>query len=255
MTTLPLSLQLYTVRDALAADWEGTLERVAEMGYLGVETAGFGYAPSMATAIDKIKSLGLEISGAHSGLPLGDAKDQALEMMEALGNNRLICAWVDPSNFGSVDSIKALTNQFNEANAVAKSAGLSLGFHNHWFEYWNVDGRNGLEVMIAEGLDDDVFFEMDTYWTQTARANVVEELERFGSRVPLIHVKDGPTGHASNMTAVGQGVMDFHTIIPAAKSAEWLVVELDRCDTDMMTAVKESIEYLTAEGLGRGRSN
>lgn len=252
-STLPISLQLYTVRDALAADWEGTLEKVAEMGYVGVETAGFSYAPSMETAIAKIKGLGLEISGAHSGLPLGDAKNEALEMMAALENSRLICAWVNPENFASINSIKALTDQFNEASGIAKAAGLSLGFHNHWFEYWNVDGRNGLEVMIAEGLDDDVFFEMDTYWAQTARANVVEELNRFGSRVPIIHVKDGPTGHASNMTAVGQGVMDFHTIIPAAKSAEWLVVELDRCDTDMMTAVKESIEYLTAEGLGRGK--
>ena len=57
MTTLPISLQLYTVREDLNKDWEGTLERVAEMGYVGVETAGFSYAPSMEAAIDKIKSL------------------------------------------------------------------------------------------------------------------------------------------------------------------------------------------------------
>ncbi len=251
--TLPISLQLYTVRDALAADWEGTLEKVAEMGFVGVETAGFSYAPSIEAAIAKIKGLGLEISGAHTSLPLGDAKNQALEMMDALGNNRLICAYVDPSNFRTIDNIKGIVAQFNEANAIAKAAGLTFVYHNHWFEFGNVDGRNGYEVMIDEGLEDDVLFELDNYWVQTANIDAAEIVAKYADRTPLLHIKDGPTGYASNMTALGTGVMDYRKIIPLATSAEWLVVELDRCDTDMLTAVSESINWLKAEGLGHGK--
>lgn len=252
-TILPISLQLYTVRDNLATDWEGTLERIAEMGYIGVEMAGFSYANVKEQVIRKIKDLGLEISSAHFELPIGEVKNDILDAMHAMGNDKLICAWVNPDNFKSIDSIKALVERFNESNAIAKAAGLKFGFHNHWFEFWNVDGRSGLQVMIDEGMDNDIFFEIDTYWAQTARVDPVAEIARYADRVKLLHIKDGPTGHASNMTAVGTGVMDFHKIIPAATSAEWLIVELDRCATDMLTAVKESIEYLTAEGLGRGR--
>ncbi len=250
---LPISLQLYTLRDALASDWEGTLEQVAAAGYVGVEMAGFAYADVKEQVIAKIKDLGLQFSSAHFELPVGEVKKDILDAMAAMGNDKLICAWVDPSNFKSVDKIKGLVEQLNQSNAVAKAAGLKFGYHNHWFEFGNVDGRNGYEVMIDEGLDDDIFFEIDTYWVATAYADPVAEITKYADRIPFLHIKDGPTGYASNMKAVGQGIMDFHKIIPAATSAEWLVVELDRCDTDMLTAVRESIDYLAAEGLGRKR--
>ncbi|MEM8863416.1 MAG: sugar phosphate isomerase/epimerase [Chloroflexota bacterium] len=248
---LPISVQLYSVRDALAADWEGTLEQIASMGYVGVETAGFAYAPSQANAINKIQSLGLTISGAHSPHPTGDNKNQVLETMAATGSTRLISAFMPPENYQSIDEIKKLVGEFNQSNANAKAAGLSFGIHNHWWEYEMVDGKRAIQHLIDEGLDDDIFFEIDTYWVATAGAGVVQEITKYADRIPLLHIKDGPTGSDSNMVAVGQGVMDFHSIIPAAPNAEWLVVELDRCDTDMLTAVRESIDYLAAEGLGR----
>lgn len=252
--TLPIAVQLYTVRDALAQDWEGVLEQIAEMGFLGVETAGFGYAPSMEAALEKLNGLGLQQISAHGRMPLGDDKQPMLDMMDALGSNRLICAGTGHDRFGSIDSIKERVATFNEANAVAKGAGLQFGLHNHWWEFVNVDGRSGMDILIEEGLDEDIFFELDTYWIQTAWLNPTEVVSKYAGRVPLLHVKDGPTGIASNMTAVGDGVMDYQRIIAAAPNCEWLVVELDRCDTDMLTAVKGSIDYLIAEGLGHGRS-
>lgn len=250
---LPIALQLYTVRDALAQDWEGVLEQIAEMGYAGVETAGFGYAPSMEAAIEKLNRLGLTPISAHGRLPLGDDKAPMLEMMAALGCDKLICAGTGHDLFGSVELIRERVATFNEANGVAKAAGLKFGLHNHWWEFVNVDGRSGMDVLIAEGLDEDIFFEIDAYWVQTAWLNAADVVSGYASRVPLLHVKDGPTGIRSNMVAVGEGIMDYKTIIPAATECEWLVVELDRCDTDMLTAVKGSIDYLVAEGLGRGR--
>ncbi|MFT5195291.1 MAG: sugar phosphate isomerase/epimerase, partial [Candidatus Promineifilaceae bacterium] len=147
---LPISVQLYTVRENLVTDWEGTLEQIAEMGYVGVEMAGFAYAPIKEKVIGKIKELGLEISSAHFELPIGEVQNDIIDSMHAMGNDKLICAWVSPDNFKSIDSIKALVEKFNISNGVAKSAGLQFGFHNHWFEFWNVDGRSGLQVMIDE---------------------------------------------------------------------------------------------------------
>ncbi|MEM7802869.1 MAG: sugar phosphate isomerase/epimerase, partial [Chloroflexota bacterium] len=90
--TKPVALQLYTVREALAADWEGTLEQVAKMGYVGVESAGFGYAPSPQAAIDKINGLGLEIMAAHSPLLTDDNAAERLDSMAQQGAKRIICA-------------------------------------------------------------------------------------------------------------------------------------------------------------------
>ena len=248
----PIAIQLYTVREAMAQDWIGTLEKIAEMGYLGVETAGFGYAPSVAAAVAKFAELGLTVVGAHSPLPLGEQQAQVLETMAALGASRLICAGTGRDQFGTLADVKERAQTFNEANAVAKANGLSFGLHNHWWEYTMVDGRRAYDI-LQEDLDDDIFFEIDTYWVQSAGFDAATEVAKLNERAPLLHIKDGSTKQEDSMLAVGSGVMDVPKIIAAGTNAEWLVVELDRCETDMMTAVKESIQYLTREGLGRGR--
>ena len=252
-TALPIALQLYTVREALAADWEGTLEKIAAMGYVGVESAGFGYAPSPEVAIAKIQGLGMEIMAAHAPLLTAENADELLGSLKMQGASRIVCAGMGRDQFGSVESVQGRVEVFNAANAIAKAAGAQFGVHNHWWEFANIDGRSGFDVMIDLGLDDDIFFELDTYWIQTSWLNAVEVVGKYSARTPLLHIKDGPTGKASNMVAVGDGVMDVAGVIAAGKGAEWLVVELDRCDSDMMTAVEGSINYLVANGLGRGR--
>ena len=216
----PIGIQLYTVRDALAADWEGTLEKIAEMGYLGVETAGFGYAPSVEAARAKYESLGLEVIGAHSGLPLGDKKNEVLETIAALGSDNLICAGTGRELFGTVDSIKERAATFNEVNAICKANGLKFGLHNHWWEYAMVDGRTAYDIMLDD-LDDDIFFEIDTYWVTAAGLDAAAEVAKLNHRAPLLHIKDGSTKHEDSMMAVGSGVMDFHKVIPAGSNAKW----------------------------------
>lgn len=247
----PIAIQLYTVRDALAEDWQGTLEKIAELGYVGVETAGFGYAGSVEKAKAEYDRLGLQVVGAHSPLPLGDNQTEIIETMQALGSQRLICAGTGHDLFSTEADIKARAAAFNEANAVCKANGLSFGLHNHWWEYADVNGRIAYDILL-EDLDDDIFFEIDTYWVASSGHDPVAEIQKLGNRVPLLHIKDGSTKKEDDMVAVGQGVMDFHKVIPAAVAAEWLIVELDRCGTDMMTAVSESYSYLTSNGLAKG---
>jgi sugar phosphate isomerase/epimerase len=106
---------------------------------------------------------------------------------------------------------------------------------------------------MLEYLSPDVFFEIDTYWVQTAGPDPAEVVKKLGQKAPFLHIKDGPCVKGEPMVAVGDGVMDFPSIIEAGEgTTEWLVVELDACATDMMEAVKKSYDYLVGTGLARG---
>ena len=249
--TTPIALQLYTLRELLAQDYEGTVRNVAGMGYLGVETANmFGDSPASAARL--FGELGLTVCGAHSPLPLGDQKQEVIDTMGALGCKRLIVAWQPPEKYASLDGIRSICDILNEAAAVGRTYGFQVGYHNHWFEYQPVEGRLPVDVML-EHLDPDVFFEVDVYWVQTAGQDPVEVVHRLGSRAPLLHVKDGPCQLDADMTALGEGVVDIPGVVAAgAGSTEWLVVELDRCATDMLEAVRKSYRYLVEKGLGHG---
>lgn len=252
--TTPIALQLYTVRDRLAQDFEGTIREIADIGYVGVETANmFGGSPASAARL--FSELGLTVCGAHSPLPLGDQKQEVIDTMGALGCKRLIVAWQPPEKYKSLEGIKSICDSLNEGAAVARTNGFQVGYHNHWFEYELLEDRLPIEVML-EHLDPDVFFEVDVYWVQTAGQDPAQVVRRLGSRAPLLHVKDGPCQIDAPMTALGEGVVDIPGVVSAgAESTEWLVVELDRCATDMMEAVRKSYQYLIEKGLGRGNKN
>src|SRR5687767_4418817 len=162
----PIALQLYTIRELLAQDFEGTIRKVADMGYVGVETANmFGDSPASAAKL--FSELGLTVSGAHSVLPIGDKRQEVIDTMGALQCKRLIVAWQPPEKYKSLDGIKSICDSLNEGAAVAKAHGFKLGYHNHWFEYEPLESRIPIDVML-EYLDPDVFFEVDVYWVQTA---------------------------------------------------------------------------------------
>jgi sugar phosphate isomerase/epimerase len=247
----PIAIQLYTVRDALSADWRSTLLKIAEAGYLGVETAGFSYAPPKEVKA-LFDELGLQVVGAHAGLPSPENQDELLRTLDIMECRRLICAGSGSEHFGTLADVQERTRTFNAANAFARSHNLTFGLHNHWWEFTPIEGRLAYDVLRDE-LDEDIFFELDIYWAQSAGVDPVDYLNQLGAKVPLVHVKDGSTDQADAMVAVGQGKMDIPAALHAAKHAEWLIVELDRCDTDMMTAVIESYRYLTEAGMASGR--
>jgi sugar phosphate isomerase/epimerase len=249
--TTPIALQLYTLRERMAEDFEGTIREVADMGYVGVETANlFGESPAFAARL--FGELGLRVIGAHSPLPLGDEKQKVIDTMGALECRRVIVAWQPPEKYQTLDGIKSVCDTLNEGAAVARKHGLQVGYHNHWFEYQPMENRIPVDVML-EYLEPEVFFEVDVYWVQTAGQDPVKVVHRLGSRAPLLHIKDGPCDMEAPMTALGEGVVNIPEVVGAgAGSTEWLVVELDRCATDLTEAVQKSYQYLIGKGLARG---
>jgi len=249
----PIALQLYSIREALAKDFQGSLEKIAEMGYIGVETAGFPPEVTPAAARQLFKKLGLTIAASHLPLPLGEDKNKVLDMAGELGCRRMICAYLPAEQYyNTLDNVRRSCDLLNEANVVARANGLSLGVHNHWWEFEAVEGEYPYYLWL-EHLEADIFFEIDTYWVKTAGLDPVAVLAEFGDRAPLLHIKDGPAEIEPPMTAVGTGVMDIPKIIEAVgDKPEWLIIELDRCATDMFKAVAESYAFMIGEGLARG---
>jgi sugar phosphate isomerase/epimerase len=130
---------------------------------------------------------------------------------------------------------------------------MTFGIHNHWWEFQKVEGRYVYHVML-ELLDPAIFFEIDTYWVQTAGLDPAQVVKELGPRVPLLHIKDGPAVKGEPQVAVGDGVLDVPSIVQAAQGVtEWLVVELDHCATDMIQAVAKSCQYMVEAELAYGK--
>ena len=257
LTSNPLALQLYTVRDQLPAGRKALLRTIRSLGYGAVEPYDVRTDPAALRA--DLDEAGLAVCSVHARA-LGEEADALLDGARILGAGTVIVPSVPAERFADSDAIKALAREFNETAARAGERGLRFGYHNHAFEMSPVaDGRTGLEA-LADSLDAAVLLEVDIYWAAVGGptpptpptppgADVPALLRRLGDRVRYLHVKDGPVTRDDPMTAVGAGRMPVAEILAACPSAEWHVVELDRCATDMIRAVGDSLAWLAGHGL------
>jgi sugar phosphate isomerase/epimerase len=243
----PVALQLYTVREQLAADRAGVLKRVAAFGYGAVEPFGILQDPEGLRA--DLDAADLSVCSVHAA-PIGAEADAVIGAARTLGADTVIVPYLPPPRFADADGVRGIAAELNEASARLAGAGLRLGYHNHDFELSTLIGGTPALEVLAASLDDAVLLEVDTYWAAVGGQDVAALLGRLGDRVRYLHVKDGPIVNREDfMTAVGSGRMPVAEILAASPSATWHVVELDRCATDTMTAVGDSLAWLTAQGL------
>lgn len=238
------------MREAAKEDFPGVLQRIAKIGYKGVEFAGLhGHKPSEISML--IQNFGLMVSCSHTVTPTKENLSEILDVELALGNKWVISGY-GPDRFKSIDMCKKAAEEFNTAAELIKPYGLNYGVHNHWWEFDIVEGRQVFEILMEEAPD--IFSELDVYWTAYGKANPVEVIKKHKSRIPLLHIKDGTLTENSPHTAVGDGVLDMPAIIGAADPnvLEWVIVELDSYDGDMFEAVQRSYDYLTKSGLAEG---
>ena len=254
MSAAPISIQLYTLREAAAQDFAAVIDRLGRIGYVGVEPAGF-HDLSPREFRRRVEDAGMQVSGAHVPLPLGEQANELLDTQEELGNRDLVVAFYPPGRFEDAGSVQKTADELNRANETVRARGMTLGYHNHWWEFANqIDGESAHARLFAL-LDPTVFAEIDTYWAKVGGADPVAVIDALGARARMLHVKDGPADdEKAPMTAVGEGVMDVPAITGASADVEWHVVELDRCASDMFEAVERSYAYLVGSGLSRGRA-
>jgi sugar phosphate isomerase/epimerase len=246
----PLSIQLYTLREEAAKDFPAVLRTVAEIGYQGIEFAGLhGHSPQSIKAL--IDDLGLVASSSHTGLPTKDTVAQLVETEQILGNTYLISG-MGPDQFKTIDDCKRSAEKFQTAAELLKPYGMTFGMHNHWWEFSDVDGQLVYDLVLEAAPD--IFSELDVYWAAFGGHDPAQVVAKNKARLPILHIKDGMLEKDGPMTAVGSGKLDMPAIIGAADPSvlKWLVVELDRCATDMTEAVRGSYTYLTQKGLAAG---
>jgi sugar phosphate isomerase/epimerase len=246
VTANPAAVQLYTVRELLATDRAEVLKRIAGYGYGAVEPFGIINDPQGLRA--DLDAAGLSVCSAHSA-PVGEDAEAVIDAARILGADTLIVPFLPPPRFADADGVRAVAAELNEAAARLAGQGMRLGYHNHDFELSSLIGGTPALEVLADQLDEAVLLEVDTYWAAVGGQDVVALLGRLGHRVRYLHLKDGPVVDREDfMTAVGSGRMPVAEILAASPST-WHVVELDRCATDMMTAVGDSLAWLTAQGL------
>jgi sugar phosphate isomerase/epimerase len=242
--TKPIGVQLYSVREQMAADRDGTVRRIAGLGYRSVEPYNPADDPKGFRAL--ADELGLTVSSVHAGGMLRDPEPgPVFEAIAVLGTElAIVPAGIPDEEFTTLDGIARAAELLNGLSQQAAGHGLKLGYHNHWWELEPViDGVHALEL-LARQLDPAVFLEVDTYWAAVGGAQVPELLGRLGDRVQALHVKDGPVVKGEPHTAVGAGAMPVPEIL-AARPDAWRIVELDSCATDVFEALARSHAYLT----------
>jgi sugar phosphate isomerase/epimerase len=264
---LPIGLQLYSVRELLPKDYEGTLKQIAALGYQEVEAAGYfdHTAPQVKAAMS---AAGLHLVSAHySHDNLAKDFDNILAFNHNVGVEYLICSFPgikDPSRLKdashrsvvssfTMDDYRWNADEFNKFGEKVKAAGIKFGYHNHTMEFTKQDGLTPLDEMIRLTDPGLVTFELDCGWVIVGGANPVDYIRRYPTRISMLHVKDfKPTDKPASIVdpphaaQLGQGTLDYRPVFAAAKKAnlKHYFVEQEGFDIPPLEALKIDEEYM-----------
>ena len=217
-----VGVQLYTVRDLLQQDFEGTLEKVAQVGYRRVELAGmYDRKPEQVRAV--LDRLQLTAPSAHVGANLlRQDMAQQIQIAKTLGHEYITApSFPIPRTGGTEDAWKQAAAEFNRFGTACREAGLRFAYHNHNWELAPIaGGRSGLDVLLAETDPALVDFELDLYWAAHAGRDPLALFAQYPGRFTMWHVKDmrEPQG-AKAMAPVGQGTLDFRAMFAKAQQS------------------------------------
>lgn len=241
--TPPVSLQLWSLRDEIKADFARTVASVAKIGYPAVELAGYGNldAPGAKAALD---AAGLKVSGMHIGAPdLRSNLSQIVSDALLLETHYVVVAWWPPDQFVSVAACQKIGEILNGFGETLRAFGLQLAFHNHAAEFKLVAGRPVFEWILGAAEPRNLQAEVDMYWAHVGGYSPVKFLLEQGRRVPLIHLKDEKE--------LGQGPVDYPAIFAAVEAAgavEWYVVEQEDYSHPPIESVRLDFEQLRRWG-------
>lgn len=242
-----IALQLYTVRDAMSEDLHRTLRRVRDCGFEWVETAFFPEGIDCVAARDALDAAGLRVRSAHLPLPTASNIADLETFARTLGTEDVVWhGWPRDERHNDTLGVDSLLEAYRVAHGLASSRGLRLHLHNHWWEFEQPGKITTYSRIVAE-TPPEIGLELDTYWTLVAGEDPVEWVRRAGSRMTLLHIKDGPGIPNAPKLPVGQGVLPVGSICALARRDATWVVELDDCAGDIFDAIRTSRERLERE--------
>lgn len=257
-------IQLYSVRDQMAQDFEGTLAAVREAGYLEVESAAMPIKPAaeIRGALDRA---GLKcVSAHHSFVDVTRDLDATTEFEKTIGVSYIICPGPGRKNTPvsgqragplTIDDWKYNAEQFNKTGEKLKQAGITFGYHNHWSEFVPVDGKVPYEELLELCEPDKMTFEMDLGWVKVAGQDPVALMKKHPHRISMLHVKDFQlppnisfaTHDEAKVTELGRGSIDYLPIFAQAAKNQNIThafVEQEEFDIPWKESLKVDAEYM-----------
>ena len=242
MKNMQVALELYTVRDETARDFAGTLRRVAQIGYRGVEFAGYGNLTAQEMSA-LLAETGLLPVSTHLGLDaLQDSQLEAsMRYCLDIGCAFIVLPWL-ANEWRTREGMQALAPRLNAIGQRCQEHGITFAYHNHDFEFTRVDGIYLLDYLLQATDASLVKIELDVYWVAYAGLDPVSYLHTLGNRVVLLHLKDMAADRS--MTEVGKGMLDMQQICAFAQNRGlWGIVEHDHPQIPSLESAKISLEY------------
>ena len=252
MHSYPFALQLYSVRDYCEDDTETALQQVKAAGYDYVEIAGF-----CGLGVDLFKMMldtaGLTPVSMHTGFELvvGDP-ETVVQQANLLGVGYVVVPWLGKEVCTTREQWIMAAESMNAAGEILREAGISLCYHNHNHEFESLGGQTIFDTIFANADADCLKLELDTCWSTVGGADTLGLLKKYAGRTPLVHIKDCKpveSGKPVVFTEVGRGMMDWDSVLPAAKAAGalWYIVEQDESEGDSMESAAISAAFMKAQ--------
>jgi sugar phosphate isomerase/epimerase len=258
-TDKKIGVQLYTVRDNMALDPKGTLEKVASIGFKEVESYGyngnyFGMSPAEYKKV--LKGLGLKSPSGH--YLYGDfgtrntpgtvihGWEKAIDDAKEVGQEYMVIAYLMDEERSSIDAYKKIAEGLSKAGELCKKSGIQLCYHNHAFEFQSLEGEIPFDVMMKYADPAALQIELDLYWAVKAGKDPIALFEQHKHRISLWHVKDMDKTPDKNFAEVGSGIINFNEIFEKANLSgmKHFFIEQDQCTKPPLESIEQSFRYV-----------
>lgn len=246
-----MGVQLYTLRRECADDFLGTLEAVASVGYRWVELFGF-FDVAPCDLILRMKDLGIGAISSHVSLDLLESDLEAtIEAHKEIECTDIVCPWLEEERRRGPEAFEKVGRTLDAIGRKLNARGFRLSYHNHDFEFGEGRVPDGLQQILGEASAENLSVQPDVYWLSHAGLDPVDYVRRLGSRVKLIHLKDGRPGQGT-FTPVGRGEIDMAKIIGVGRElgVKAFIVEQDECELPPLESIAVSLDFLRKQGLG-----
>ncbi len=245
---IPVALQLYSVRDDCARDLPGTLKAVAEMGYEGVEFAGY-HGRSADELRKMLNDLGLKVAGTHIGIDtlLGDELKKTVKFNKTIGNQYLIVPWLPDQYRSSKDAWLKTARLMNDIAKKVKPEGMRVGYHNHAVEFQPIDGEMPWDIFFGAAVPD-VVMQLDTGNAMHGKVSsdgVLEIVKRYPGRAVTVHLKEFSSKNEKAL--IGEGEMrwkQFFKLCETVGGTEWYIVEQESYAYKPLECARRCVENL-----------
>jgi sugar phosphate isomerase/epimerase len=248
MKKFPIAVQPYTIREFLSKDYAGSLEKVAQIGYKGIE---LGRPPEGMTVAEQkalLDRIGLKVVGTHAGFDTLEFDPESIcDYLEEVDGGKFVAISL---RFASRDDVLGKAEKMNKIGEQFRKRGVTFLYHNHDWEFVKFDGEYALDILLQETDPQLVQTELDTYWIKKGGEDPAAYLSKLKNRAPMLHIKDVEAGEEQFFAEIGEGILDFQAIAKVAEEigTQWMVVEQDKTRRDPFESL--AISYRNLAKLG-----